>query len=100
MFWKKKTEEKSIIDAQIEHVTDLLDSEMDPFSDNYIVLMDRIEKLNELKKATAKPERKKLSPDTILMASVNIIGIIAVLGYEHGHAITSKAFSMVIKPKL
>lgn len=39
------------------------------------------------------------SADAILTAATSLVGIAIIVGYEHAHAVTSKALGFVLKPK-
>ena len=70
-------------------------------SEEYAAILDRIVKLHKLQ-AEEKP--KRVSPDTLVLAGTNLLGIIVILKYratEHhyyeGHEFRSEA--QVIRPK-
>lgn len=60
----------------------------------YPVLREHLTMLYKLKEVDSK---KKLSTDAMVAALTSILGILIVIGYEHGHVITSKAFNLVGK---
>lgn len=41
--------------------------------------------------------KRRISPDVLVTAGVSLLSVLAILGYEHGHVITSKALSFVMK---
>ena len=72
----------------------------DPETDEYANIMRRIQELSNLNKSEHKPdEKKKLDPNTIIVVAANLLGIVAILAYEHVHPVASKAFSLLLKPK-
>jgi len=44
-----------------------------------------------------KPDR--VSPDTMAIVAANLVGIFLIIKHEHVNVITSKALSLVIRPK-
>lgn len=70
-----------------------------PYTTEYIKTLEQIETLYKLK--APKPELSKpISLDTVLTVAGNLAGIVVVLGYERAHVLTSKAFGLIIKPRL
>lgn len=47
-----------------------------------------------------KEPHKRIDPNAIIAAGASILGIVVVLQYEHAHVIASKAFGMIVKPKI
>lgn len=70
-----------------------------PNTQEYSSILDKIERLHKLK-VPAKEPRKRLSPDAVIGGIVSLAGIVMVVNAEHVGAVTSKAFSIVVKPKL
>lgn len=60
----------------------------------YKEVLARYQSLRALK---LESQPKRLSPDTIVNASVSLLGIIVIVGYEQKHVITSKALGFVKK---
>lgn len=85
--------EVSKFDKEIERVIDHL-STLSPDSEEYDRTTDQLTKLRTIEGINAP---SKLSADTILMVVGNLAGILAILGYEHSHVITSKALGFVSK---
>lgn len=71
-------------------------STMTPTHEDYIARLDQLERLYKLK-AQDKPER--VSRDTLAVIGGNLLGILIIVGHERMHAITSKAFSLINRPK-
>lgn len=61
-------------------------------SEEYATVLDRIAKLHKLA-AEDKPPR--VSRDTLVVAGVNLLGIIMILKHEELNVITTKAMSLV-----
>lgn len=83
---------KAIVDAQNELVA------TKPNTPEYDAILEKIERLYKLK-GPAKEPRKRVSPDALIAGAVSLAGIVMVANAEHVGAITSKAFSIVPKPK-
>lgn len=65
-------------------------------SDDYAVLMTKLERLHELK---AKERKERVSRDTMALVLGNLAGIVLIVAYEQKHVITSKGFTQIIRPK-
>lgn len=91
----KKTKEKTDLEILIKRLTDYIES-MEKFNEDYTHAVDQLVKL---KKIHAEETRKPLSRDALLAAGVNIAGILIIVGFEHSHAMTSKAVNFVFKNK-
>lgn len=90
--WKFWTDpETTPIDKQIARVLDAMDA-TDTDSDEYKELMKRLERLNKL---TTTHRRKRVSWDTILIVSGNILMTVIVVGYEQKHVLTSRAYDKI-----
>ena len=89
--------------TKADHELDRLYGELklhDPETDEYAAIMRNIQGLSDINKSDHKPdEKKKLDPNTILVVGANLLGIVAILAYEHVHPVASKAFSLLLKPK-
>lgn len=93
MFTKPSPTE-SMLTAEIEAaLSELKDLKKD--SAEYAKMLEHVIKLHKLK-AEEKP--KKVNPDTALIVTANIVGILAILNHERLHPITSKAMNFVAKP--
>jgi hypothetical protein len=88
---KKKTTLDEVIDAALaQTVEDQINTP------EYTQKMEVLTKLYKLKENDSK---SRLSPDTIAIVAGNLAGIVLILGYEHAHAVTSKAFNLLLKPR-
>lgn len=65
-------------------------------NEEYNALLDRIVKLHKLQ-VDERPQR--VSPDTLVLAGTNLLGILMILSHERLSVITSKAMSLVLKPR-
>lgn len=93
MVTEKPLPEKSALEKEINRLLEDL-SNLDAHSVEYNATSDQLTKLYKLKEIDAP---KRVSPDTLLLVVSNIAGILAILGYERFHIITSKALSFVTK---
>jgi len=91
----KKTKEPTDLEKLIKRLTDAIEN-MDPTEQGYETMVDQLVKL---KKIQAEETRKPLSSDALLAAGVNLAGILIIVGFEHSHALTSKAIGFVFKSK-
>lgn len=60
---------------------------------------EKMDQIKELYKLQEKHSPKRVSPDTVLIVVGNLAGIVAILGYERAHVVTSKALGFVLKPR-
>lgn len=85
-------------EEQMNQILDSMSGIGDVLGESYDKLLTRVERLDKLRKK--EEPRKKLSPDTALVVAGNLLGIIAILGYEQGHVIATKALGFVIKGRV
>ena len=91
----KKTERNSHLEATIEAVhARMADVQMD--SEEYDRLTTQLSKLYKLREHDSK---QTVSPDTLVLAGANLLGIMMIVGHERTHVVTSKALSFVSKLK-
>lgn len=93
MFEVRKPEE----DSGLQTAIDTVYSEMAGVScdsDEYCKMVDQQVKLYSLKETP-----KRVSPDTLAIVIGNVIGILAIIGYERAHIATSKALQFVLKSR-
>jgi hypothetical protein len=88
----KKTEPTKLEEELDRLLTELHNEE--PDSERYSAIADQVAKLYKLKEVDSK---NNLSKDAVLSSISSILGIALIVGYEHGHAVTTKAFSFVTK---
>jgi hypothetical protein len=80
------------VKKEIDNLMDRL-SNMEPDSEGYSQVLDRVERLEEI--------RMKKSPiklDLLVPALTNIVGILLVLNYEKLDVVASKAFGLIKRP--
>lgn len=87
MFEKSPDETAAALDKTIKRLEDDMTAESGD-SDEYATMLNRLERLYKLKEKHAP---KQVSPDTMLIVAGNLLGILIIVGYEHGHVIVSKA---------
>jgi hypothetical protein len=80
-----------VIDEEIERLANQL-GDMSPVSDDYAKTADNLKVLCE---AREKKNDRVISSEALLVAAVNIVGILVVLNFEKADTITSKAFSLI-----
>jgi hypothetical protein len=86
-------------DSKLKRACDRAVRELDDHSvasDEYGVILERLSKLHKMMEDN-KPA--SVSPDTLVMAATNIVGLILIIKHEHFNVITSKALSFVIRPR-
>lgn len=91
----KKKKESVMLDKLEQAILERM-QEVNPLTDEYAKLCDRLQYVTDLKKKN----KKSVSPDTIALISANLAGIILVLVWEEKHVIASRAFSMISKLKI
>lgn len=86
---------KPTLDRVIENAERKLNS-MDPEDESFSDVLEIVSKLHKLREQE-KPQR--VSPDTLVLAAVNLVGIVLIIRHENINVITSKALSFVQKPR-
>jgi hypothetical protein len=81
------------IDKEIDRVISYLGM-LSPDSENYVTASDNLKALYEGRK-----NQFRVSPDTIVLAVTNLIGILMIIRQEEFNIVTSKAIGFIIKPK-
>jgi len=67
-----------------------------PETPEYARMLAELERLYSLKAAQRRP---RVSSDTVAIVIGNIVGILIIVSYEHGHVMASKAKEYLIKPR-
>ena len=93
MFKSEDPHEKSGLEEAIDDVLARM-KDMTPEEEDYAKCVDQLSKLHKLKE-DEKPSR--VSPDTMVTAGANILGIVLIVGHERAHIITSKVKDFVLK---
>lgn len=82
--------------SDLDEVIDMLLARMkeaDPNSPEYFKLVQHLDKLTRLKESN----KSRVSKDTIAIVAGNILVVLIVVGYEHGHVVVSKALQFMLK---
>ena len=93
----KTPDELSGLDEAIDNIF----SEMKGFTaetEEYAQMVDQLTKLYQLKPPAR--EERRISPDALLAVAGNLAGIVAILGFERAHVVTSKALGFVLKSRV
>lgn len=90
-----RREKRTALDSEIDAVLNEMGTE-GVTSDKYPKLLGYYKQLMEIK-ATERPEL--ISRNTIVIVAGSFLTTLLVLGYEHAHPITSKAFSTINRPR-
>jgi len=80
---------QTVIDALLTRM-----SEEDYDLEEYAKMLDQLTKLYKLKETES---RERVSKDTLVLVTANLIGIVLILGYEKANVITTKALSFVTR---
>ena len=93
MIFSKKSDDSTLNDV----ITDVLNQMQSVKKDTeeFATLMEHLKELYALKKQDA--SKGAVSADKWVDVGGNLIGIFAILSYEHAHVITSKALSFIRK---
>lgn len=92
----KSTPEPGPLDRAIEaHVSKL--NNHDIHTEEYAAAVAALKVLCDAKASLPRPNI--VSADTAVVVAGNLIGIVAILGYERAHVVTSKALNFVMKAK-
>lgn len=98
MFTSKTPVEPTPLEKEMTNVLSHLEG-INPASDEYATVLDKLEKLNALKEPQKEP-KKRISPDALVSAGASLLGIVLILSYEQTHVVTTKALSFITKPKI
>lgn len=93
MFEKTLDETQAALDRTIIELQNDMQTR-DADSDEYATMLNRLERLQKLKKPRF---FEKISPDTMIIVAGNLVGIVIIVAYEHSHVVTSKALSFAGK---
>jgi hypothetical protein len=85
----------SILQESIDRV--LVDMERcNPGTDDYDTLLANLERLVRLQN---EEKTNRVSPDTIAVVCANLLGILIIVGYEHGHVVASRGLAFILKTR-
>lgn len=88
---------KTTLDEQIDRVLAYM-AGVEVDTPEYKTAADQLDQLYKIK--GHKKAGGKVSADAMIAAGASLLGIILILGYEHGHVVVSKATGFVAKPKI
>lgn len=83
------------INAEVDHVLDFLRRE-DPGSEEYNLGAQNLKLLCE---ARTKKSAYPIDPEVVLSVVGSLLGILLILHYERLNVISTRALSLIIKPK-
>lgn len=69
---------------------------MDVTDPKYSATIDQIDKLSKIANSQKK---QSFSPDAVLAAGVNLLGIVLIMNHERLHVVTTKALGFIVKSK-
>lgn len=75
------------LEAEVNRLIEFM-SKLDPDTEEYTIAAKNLEVLTRTKSP-------KLSPDSILGAVVNLVGIVVIINHERLNVITTRAFSLL-----
>lgn len=93
MFNSRAKREKTGIEMAIDSVLAKMKG-VEPTSQEYVKMVEQLSKLHKLKE-DEKPSR--VSPDTIVVAGANLLGVLIIVGHERAHVVTSRAKDFMLK---
>jgi len=88
------SKEHSDLDKAIARTFGLM-ADCDPGSEEFGEHLTTLERLTKLK---GNPP-SRLSRDVMVTVAANLLGILIIVGYEHGHVLASKGLNFVTKTK-
>ena len=89
-------QKKNVLDEEVERVVSVM-KEVDPSNESYGVMAANLVKLSQARSENA---RREIDPNVVIGAVTNIVGILIILKYEKFDVLTSKAFNLIIKPRV
>jgi hypothetical protein len=96
MFGRKSKVVAVKLDEVIERITQEMDK-VGPYSPEYPKLIGHLQRIVTLRNQERGDRR--ISPDVVITAVANLLGIGIIVAYERMHVMTSKAVGFVLKPK-
>lgn len=94
LFTRKPNSNEEGLEAQINKVLAEMQT-VGTESPKYPAMLETLKELYKLKEVDYADKPKALSPDTVAIVVGNLIGIGILVGYEHGHVITSKTLAFI-----
>lgn len=94
MFNRKNQNEKSGLEKAIDEIFSEMAVE-EGHTERYDQLTKQLDRLMKLREQDAR--RFPVSPDTLVVAGANLLGIGLIVGYEQKHVVTSAAKNFIMK---
>ena len=88
-----KLHKKSLLEKEIDCVIKIM-RQIPPHTDEYSTIAENLERLY---KARTESKKGLVSRDMMFLVFGNFVYILAVVGYEQGHVLTSKALQLIVK---
>lgn len=66
-------------------------------SEEYVRTLDQVVKLHKMRE---EEKSASVSKDTLIVAGTNLLGIIMIIKHEFLNVITSRALSLILKPRI
>lgn len=88
-----------VVNTKLDEAIERIMKEMDdvgPYSQEYPKLIGHLQKMLAIRKSEI--DKRRVSPDGVILAVGNLLGIVIIVSYEHVHAMTSKALGFVLRP--
>lgn len=94
MFWEKQDD--PLEEELTRNIRTMKNHE--PDSEEYNRLFDRVAKLHEV--LTERKVKTTVSKDTLYTVGANLIGIVLIITHEYTSPLTSKALSLILRPRV
>lgn len=85
--------------SKLDQAIDAVFADMSGFtsdSDEFNAMTNQLDRLYKLKEIDSSP---RVSPDTMLLVTSNLVGILIIVGHERAHIIATKALMFISKPR-
>ena len=92
---EKFIKKESVLEEQIDRCRNDMD-QCNAGTQEYDRLLAVMERLIRLQR---EERSNRVSPDTLAVVGANLLGILIIVGYEHGHVIGSRAFNLILRTK-
>lgn len=87
---------KVTLDNELDHILKAL-NDLSPESKEYSTAVENLETLTRAKNSV---NEHRVTPDTIVLAVTNILGILLILNYERLNVISTKTLGLILKGRL
>lgn len=92
-----KRKEQSHLERELDRIVLALRTQ-EPGSAEYTKLVNQLVQLNDLQ--YDKKKSTSVSKETLAVIGGNLLGILLIIKHEHVNVISSKAMSLLLKPKI